>query len=88
MTPQKRFRKYGEAAEGRAAEAVDRLIVVADGDDVAAFAGEQPEQFELGDVGILKFVHQDVAVLVLHFPAERVVGLRGGARCASTARQR
>ncbi len=50
-----------EAAERGAAKTVDGLIVVADYDDVAGISGEQAEQFELGDVGVLEFVYEDVA---------------------------
>ena len=37
------------------------------------FAGKQPEQLELRDVGILKFVHQDVAILFAHLIEQRRV---------------
>jgi len=49
-----------EAAKGRATEAVDGLIVVADHHDIPTLGGEQVQKFELSDVGVLKFVHQDV----------------------------
>src|SRR3984957_18611997 len=69
----KALQKYGETAEGRAAETIDGLIVVADRNDVAAVAGQQPKQFELGNIGVLKFVHQNVAVFILNLLAQRVV---------------
>ena len=51
-----------EAAERGAAETVDGLIVVAHDNDVAGIVTEEVKQFELGDVGVLKFIDQDVFV--------------------------
>ncbi len=48
-----------------AAPAIDRLIVVADAADVLASLGQQPQPQVLGDVGVLVFVHEDVAEAVL-----------------------
>ena len=51
-----------------AAKSVDRLVFVADDEEVApAFrrAGEQCRQLVLGRVRVLKLVHQHVAPLVL-----------------------
>src|SRR5712691_10960679 len=56
------LQENGEAPERGAAKAVYRLRVVAYGDDVAMVRGELPEQLDLGDVGVLEFVHQDVAI--------------------------
>ena len=50
-----------EGRAGRAAEAVDRLIGIADGEDVSARSGEARENLNLREVGILKFVGQDEA---------------------------
>ena len=36
--------------------------MIADHDQVGALAAQQPEQFELRDVGVLEFIDQDVAV--------------------------
>ena len=55
-----------ETTEGSSAKTVDGLIVIADRDDISAVAGEQPEQLELNDVGVLEFVHQDVTKLIAH----------------------
>jgi len=44
---------------------VDALVVVADGANVAAVAGEEGHQFELEGVGILEFVDEEVTVAVL-----------------------
>ncbi len=60
------FEEDCEAAERSAAEAVNGLVVIAHNENVAMFAGEQPEQFELRNIRILKFVHQDVAILIAH----------------------
>ena len=40
---------------------VDRLVRVADDDQVAAVAGERPEQGDLAGVGVLVLVDEDVA---------------------------
>ena len=43
------------------APAVDRLVVIADAADVFMPRGQEPQPEVLGDVGILIFVHEDVA---------------------------
>ena len=68
--------KNREAAEGRAAKPVDRLVMVADRDDIAVAAREQPEQLELRDIRVLKFVDEDVAVLRAHALEQFGVGLQ------------
>src|SRR5438876_5072355 len=54
-----------KAAEGGAAETVDGLVVIADGENVLTIAGEEFEETELRDVGVLEFVDQNVAEFVL-----------------------
>ncbi len=56
----------GEAAERGAAEAVNCLIVIAHDKNIAMFPREQPEQFELRDIRVLKLVYEDVAILIAH----------------------
>ena len=50
-----------DVADVGAAEAVDRLVVVADHHQVAVLAGEQLQQPVLGVVGVLVLVDEDVA---------------------------
>ena len=45
-----------DVAQVGPAEAVDRLVAVADDRDVAVAAGEQQDDFVLGDVGVLVLV--------------------------------
>ena len=59
------FQEKLEAAERSAAEAVDGLVIVADGHDVSFVAREEFQQAELRDVGVLKFVDEDIAVFFL-----------------------
>src|SRR6516164_7838536 len=59
------FEEQLEAAERGAAKTVDGLIVVTDDDDAAGVAGQEMQQFELGDVGVLKFVHENVLEALL-----------------------
>src|ERR1700751_3842718 len=56
------LQENSEAPERSAAKAVYRLRVIADGDDIAMLPRQLPEQLDLSDVGILKFIHQDVAI--------------------------
>ena len=48
-----------------AAPGVDGLVVVADGGEVAEPADQQPHQLVLGAIGVLVFIHQQVADPVL-----------------------
>src|SRR5579862_7566252 len=53
--------KDGEGCAGSAAEAIDGLIGIADGEDIAFFASESLHDLDLCEVGILKFVKEDKA---------------------------
>ena len=60
--------ELGERREARAAEAVDRLVVVADDHEVVRPVrrpAEQLDELDLGDVRVLELVDEDVAVLAL-----------------------
>ena len=60
--PVGRAEGLGEAFDARhvgAAEAVDRLVGVADRDQVATAARKQPEQLDLRGVGVLQLVDED-----------------------------
>ena len=60
--------ELGEGGEAGAPESIDRLVVVADDHDVVRpvrRAAEQLDQLDLGDVGVLELVDEDVAVLAL-----------------------
>ena len=70
------LKKHREASVGGAAKPVNRLIMVAHGHDVAMPARQQPQQFELRDVGVLKLVDQNVAVLIAHCLSRRASSLR------------
>ena len=54
-----------DVLNGRAAEAVDALVVVAHDADVLFRAGEQAHEPELSHTGVLILVHQQIFVLVL-----------------------
>ena len=54
-------RQFLEVVQRRAAPAVDGLVIVAHGREVAALAHQQLEQFVLRGVGVLVFVHQHMA---------------------------
>jgi len=56
-----------DVAEGRAAEAEDALVVVADDGQVAMEGGQHLEELELDVVRVLEFVDQDVLVAPLEF---------------------
>src|SRR6266404_2096272 len=71
----KAFEKELEAAEGGAAEAVDGLVVVAHGENIFRGVDQQFQQPQLRDVGVLKFVNQDVAIAVLQRGAQMGVAL-------------
>ncbi len=77
-----------DAAHLRAAEAVDALVRVADGDEVATVAGQRPEQGDLAGVGVLVLVDEDEPVALaqlglvhpgLQHRAAQQVGVVGGA---------
>ncbi len=60
--------ELGEGGEAGAAEAVDRLVVVADDHHVVGPVGrpaEHLDELDLGDVGVLELVDQEVAELAL-----------------------
>ena len=59
--PREVGREVEDAAHLGAAEAVDRLVRVADDGEVAAVAGQRPEQRHLAGVGVLVLVDEDVA---------------------------
>ena len=49
--------------DARSAPSVDRLVVVPDHTDVAPLVGEQPNEIQLRDVGVLKLIDQDMREL-------------------------
>ena len=57
--------KVEDVLDGRAAEPVDALVIVADHTNILFRPGEQTDQPELGHAGVLILVHKEVAVLVL-----------------------
>ena len=60
--------ELGEGGEAGAAEAVDRLVVVADDHHVVGPVGrpaEHLDELDLGDVGVLELVDEEVAELAL-----------------------
>src|SRR5579864_3480803 len=70
----KALEKKFEAAERRAAEAVNGLVIVADGDDVLSVPCQQFEEPKLRDVGVLKFIDEDVAIFFLKRAPQLGVG--------------
>lgn len=64
--------EFDDIFYGSALEAVNRLVVVADNEDVWAFeeAAEEFDGFVLGGVGVLVFVDEDVLVAFLIFAEE------------------
>ena len=72
-------------AERGAAEAVDALVVVADDGHVGAWrAGQQLDELELGVIGVLELVDQDVPVALPLGGAGRRGGRAAGAGPGST----
>ena len=70
-----------DVAQVGAAEAVDRLVAVADDRDVAVATGEQQDELVLGDVGVLVLVDENV-LEALAVGLEDVADAGGtGARC-------
>ncbi len=66
------LREVEDAVDVGAAEGVDRLVRVADRDQVAATAGQLPQQPDLGRVGVLVLVDEHHLVA----PAQRLPHLR------------
>ena len=54
-----------DVADRRAAEPVDRLVVVADHGQVPVRLREERDELRLGSVRVLEFVHEDVAEAAL-----------------------
>ena len=52
------------------------MVIVADGYDVFSISGQKFEEAKLRDVGVLKFVDQDVAVFFLERAAQLRVGFQ------------
>ena len=53
--------KQRKRSTGSPTKAVDGLIRIANREDVSLFASEILKQIHLGEIGILKFVHQNEA---------------------------
>ena len=64
-----------DAADVGAAERVDGLVRVTDDRQVAAVTGQRPQQRDLGRVGVLVLVDEDVAQLLPDHVAHRLVGV-------------
>ena len=60
--------KSPKAALDAPAELIDRLIGIADSEHIALFFRQHSQNFDLGIVGILKFIHQNIAAVCLGFP--------------------
>ena len=75
--PGKPFQKHREASERGAPEAVDRLGIIAHGHDIAMAAGQPPQQLDLRDIGVLEFVHEDVAEALAKLRGELRIGVQG-----------
>ena len=59
-----------------AAKPVDGLVRIADRKDIPFRAGEASENFDLGNIGILKFVRQDEAGARAHLIENTVVAMQ------------
>ena len=68
--------KQSERFARRAAKLVDRLIGIADGEDVRRLTSQQRENFDLRKVRILKFIHQQEASAPAFFFEQRGVILQ------------
>ena len=69
-----------DAAQIRSAEAVDRLVRVADRDQIATVTGERPEQCDLGRIGVLVLVDDDAPEPLAQLgPVRRIGGDQPGA---------
>ena len=53
--------KMLEGLAGSATEAVDGLVGVADGEEISLRTGEARKNFDLSEVGVLKFVGENEA---------------------------
>ena len=53
--------KIQNVADICSAEAVDRLIVISDHAEISVFSGQKPYKFKLRVIGILVFVHHNIA---------------------------
>jgi hypothetical protein len=72
------FEKELKASKRGPAKAVDGLVVVADRENVSRLARQQLQQSQLRDVGVLKFVDEDIAIALLQrFPQRRIVFQQG-----------
>src|SRR5712675_1261757 len=72
----KAFQEQLKAAERRTAETIDGLIVVADRENILGIIDQQLQQSELRDVGVLKFVNENVAKAILQRGAKGGVALQ------------
>src|SRR6267154_4650048 len=72
----KAFQEQLKASKRRTAKAVDGLIVVADRENILGIIDQQLQQLELGDVGVLKFVNENVTKAILQRGAEGGVALQ------------
>ena len=68
--------EVGHVADVRAAEAVDRLIVVADREERVALSGQELQPAVLQPVRVLELVDQDVAEARLIVRAQHFVSLQ------------
>src|SRR6266404_6761115 len=66
----KAFQEQLKAAERRTAKAIDGLIIVADRENILGIIDQQLQQAELRDVGVLKFVNENVTKAILQRGAE------------------
>ena len=57
--------KIQDISDVGAAEFIDRLVIVAYDAEIFVLAGKKADQLELGGIGILIFVHHDIAEAVL-----------------------
>ena len=69
------------------AEGVDRLVGIADGDEVAAAAGQQLEQLDLGGVGVLVLVDEQPAGALALLAQQLGVAVELGDRLRGPARR-
>src|SRR6266403_1638874 len=72
----KAFQEQLKAAERGAAKAVDGLIVVADRENILGIIDQKLQQAELGDVGVLKFVNENVTKAILQRGTKSRVALQ------------